>query len=55
MYSIVQFFEKFFLGTALRATPVFGQIFEGCAGGDVALIVALLGIIDIFGTGAFIA
>jgi hypothetical protein len=51
---VVQFFKIFFLGAAFGATPIIGQIVKGCARRNIALVVADFGIVDVFGTGAFI-
>ena len=52
---IVKFFKKFLFSAAFGAAPVIGQIFKRSVRRDIAFVVSHCGIIDVFGTRAFIA
>ena len=43
-----------FFITAFEATPIVRQVFKGCARRNVALVVSLLRVVSVFGTGTFI-
>jgi hypothetical protein len=50
--SLLLIYKVFFLGAAFGTTPVVWQIFKRRARRDVALKVALFGVVDIFATRA---